>query len=162
MKTISNFAVLFALTFFLSFQAHSQQTGNEFTGQNPNTRDTVRVSFKSETVINSQMIESYNKSSHATADISFSDVIEGGIDEISIRYMAYKRVRLSFEEDSIQSVFIAEVNNIKSEIKQNKIDYSNLICNEDAPKKLSEQDLKMQASNAHVVKEGSENTVLGN
>lgn len=92
-------------------------------------------------------------------DLSIADIFGSNPEEISIRYQAYKRIRLSENSECIQIAFVEEIEKVTLEIEQNKTDYSKLVYSEKDQNKESWSISTKYINAKYLEKEAYTNTI---
>jgi hypothetical protein len=101
---------------------------------------------KDDVVINMEMIESFRRCYDKIQPFSFSDFFRGDPSEISIKYMAFMRIRAKNVTENLDQAINAEIEIIKSELN-NKPKFNTMVAySEDKVTEQSKQVVQEQPS----------------
>ena len=98
-----------------------------------NEMEVKETPTKPDVVVNMEMIESFRRCYNKIQPFSFADYFRGDPAEISVKYMAFMRVRLNGSENFQASSLSDEMEKIKSEMKM-QVKFNTMIAfSEDKP-----------------------------
>jgi len=178
MKTTITFATLIISGLFLSISVYCQDLSSKVYAMNLvsartessnislNESTVSPVIQKDDVVINMEMIESYRRYYNKIQPFSIVDYFKGNGSEISVKYMAYMRVRYnnaSETAENFQKALDTEIEKINSEMKNNKTFNASVAYSEEKiteqPKELA-KDEKSEGSKEQTISSGKDKSKI--